>query len=429
MQTYNNLYENNKLQTHARAEGIHFTKSMPYEILEFKTKKGEQGSVKDMEKGIFYCSEDGDVMFRTGKNNERKIWAKALFTGRAPETICTSAGKNVMKEYWEKEYFLKNKTLRDRYKRGYSKNDFSISDYKLKELNHNKQLSKMNGIFKDVSIVYPLFLVKAFNEMIDSRKMKEHLMFDSHIDKLDSYQTLEGYVCQALQDMNKFIEKADSARDKIMEQRLIELKRDYVKKMGIQGNLFDFNEDPRPQKENIPKEELAKFGEIVGLEGMKERSYKLGIFDFILKKEFGQGIFSANSKLYNALNKTHEILGRTKQINYSKKFLYLMNPEELLKEEGLAFEFGKGSCLSCDNNIISLVNGQLIYQGFGLSKGQKCDFDVGLMREILMKKLRFEKNEEIMKHIDEVSKKTLLSKQEAVSLFLRTPDAQAVCLH
>jgi len=334
---YENLFENNKLETHARMEGMHFKKSMPYEILELKTKLGELGQVKEMEKSIYYCSRDGDVMLHIGKSNERKILSKAIFAGRSPETICTSPVNNIMKEYWEKKYFLRNNTLKDRYERWYDPSEFKISEYKA----NNLKIKKKDGIFKDVSLVYPLFLVNAFEPMFKSGKMKDHLGFKTPTERLDSYQTLEGYVSQAVEDMIKF--------------------------QGIIGKAAN------PES-------------------------KRNTFDYIMNKEYGIWMTMIDGKMSMDLSRTKELLGGIEQINQSNKFLYVINPEKLL-EENLAFEYGKGSCLSCGNRIISLIDGKLIYSGFGLSKGNRCDFDVGLMREVLRKKLSFEENPQILDYI------------------------------
>ncbi|MBU2523372.1 MAG: hypothetical protein KKE23_03735 [Nanoarchaeota archaeon] len=348
-----NIFENNKLETHARMEGIKFTKSMPYAVLELKTKLGEAGFVKEMEKTIYYCSMDGDVMLQAGKSNERKILSKALFVGRSPETICTSPGGNIMKEYWEKKYFLKNNTLRGRYNRGYNKGEFKISEYKKSLL----RLRSKNGIFNDVSLVYPLFLIKEFDHMLNSNNMKKHLSFETLDDKLDSYQTLEGYISQTASDMERFLALA---------------------RKGV-------NENKDPSKDDEKRFEMNS---------------KLRKFDYIAKMEYGIGLFESRENRHKYLDRTNEILDETEQINHSNKFLYLKNPGKLL-DENLAFEYGKGSCLSSGKRAVALVDGKLIYSGFGLSKGNKCTFDVDLMREILKRKLSFENNEQIFEYMGE----------------------------
>jgi len=328
---YFNLYENNKLETHARMSGINFTKSLPYEILAYKTKNGEKGSIDDMIECLTYVAEDGETTYALGEKNLKKIMLKSRFVRRDTSTICTTSGKNIMKEYWKKRFFLRMNTLRDRYEHYYKKDNFIIENYKDELLDLNEKKRK-TGLFENISVIYPLLFVKVFWDTMLADTV-ENLRFISAEEKYDSYQTLNEYVCNTIKDYNKYLEK--SAKD--------------------------------PAKRRL--------------------------FNYVLKGEYGVDMNTIETKLKVHSSLFKEILEESGLINYSKKFLYVKDPEKI-GERNLGFVFGKGNCLCADQKIISLIEDsqfpRLIYQGLGLSKGKKTYFDVSLMREFLLRRLRFE---------------------------------------
>jgi len=368
---YFNHYENNKLETHARMEGMNFKKSLPYEILAYKTKKAEAGSLEDMVECLTYVAEDGEVMFKIGESNEKKIISKAMFVKREPSSICTSSGRNIMKEYWEKQFFLDRNTLRNRYEMGFKKrkaaekeDDKELLLFKMekkkKKVEYEKEFSiwekknellkpvRETGVFRDISIVYPQFLTKAFWEMIENTTGNLNLI-GTPDEKLDSYQTLDEYICQAVQDMEKYHTKA------------------------------------------------------LGEKTPEERKKRMGQFNSIMKGEYGIWLSEARSNLEKNAGRMRELMKNSGQINYSNKFLFVKHPEEIV-EENLGFVYGRGNCLSCDNRVITLVEGnRLVYQGFGISRGRRCLFDSRLLKKIFMRKLGIDEldEEEIAQYVKE----------------------------
>lgn len=352
---YFNLYENNKLETHARREGIDFKKSLPYDILAYKTKKAEEGSLEDMIECLTYVAEDGDVMFQIGQNNEKKILSKALFVKREPSSICTSSGRSLMKEYWEKQYFLSRNTLRNRYEHGYRKRkeakdnvedqgemlfklapdrkkaeyeeEFSVWKKKNELINPRRE----NGVFKDISIVYPLFLTKAFWPMIQGTTDNLALV-GTPDEMLDANQTLDEYICHAVKDSEDYHEKA--------------------------------------KREKTPS----------------ERDRRMGQFDYIMNREYNIWLSEARSNLEKTAGRMKELIGNSGQINYSNKFLFMRHPEQIVHEK-LGFVYGRGNCLSCGRKVITRDGDSLIYQGFGISRGRRCIFDSRLLKGVLMRRL------------------------------------------
>lgn len=324
---YFNIYENNKLETHSRMKGINFTKSLSYELLAYKTKKGEQGSIDDMIEVLTYAAEDGDATYELGEKNCKKIILKSKFVKREPSVICTTSGKNIMKEYWKKKYFLKMNTLRDRYEH-YKKRDFSIEEYKDKLLN----LTKKDGFFKNVAVVYPLLFIKAlWDTMIAGTT--ENLRFNTPEEKFDSYQTLNEYISQTIEDYISYKEK-------------IEKKPDLKDKLN-----------------------------------------------YVIKGEYGVDMNTIETKLKECTELFNELLLEAELINYSKKFLYVKNPNKIV-DRNLGFVFGRGNCLCAGKKIVTLIEDKqfpkIIYQGFNLSKGKKTSFDITLIKDFLIKKLRLE---------------------------------------
>jgi hypothetical protein len=338
---YKNLFENNKLETHVRMTGIPFKKSLSYDLLEYKTKKALEGSVKDMEDILSYDVDDGETTFGLGEKNIRKIFQNGMFSKRDSSTVCTTSGKNIMKEFWQRQFFLKKNTLRNRYEKNvkydkktgkfvYKKNDFVLENYKDKLLN----LERKEGLFENVSLIYPLLFVKSFWPMIEGTT--DNLRFNTPDECLNSYQLLNEYICQAVEDFDRY------------------------------------------DKE------------------IKENPTKISLYNYILKNEFKIELLGTKNKLESKTRKFNEILQTCGLMNYSKKFLYVNNPSEII-DEGLGFVYGKGNCLMSDKKIVSLLgNDVLIYQGFGLSKGKKSKFGIDLMRDFLKKRLAPEDEDKII---------------------------------
>jgi len=340
---YSNFYENNKLETHSRMAGINFTKGLPYEILAFKTKNGENGSNEDMEKCLDYVVEDGDTTMEIGEKNIKKIILKSRFVKREPSTICTSSGKNIMKEYWNKQFFLKMNTLRDRYEKYHKEDTFILEDYQneLLDLDNDK---RKDGLFENVSMVYPLLFIKSLWDTMLSNTV-ENLRFNTPEEKFDSYQTLNEYITNAIKEYLNYKAK------------------------------------------------------------IKETPERKDIFNYVMKNEYGANIDIIDSKLDIFSHDFKEILNGADLINYSKKFLYVKNPEKIV-ERNLGYIFGKGNCLCAKNKIVTLIEDsnnkfpKLIYQSFGLSRGEKTQFDIKLMRDFLLKRLRLESNEKALECLD-----------------------------
>jgi len=333
---YRNLYENNKLETHARMAGIDFKKGLSYDVLAYKTKKAEQGSVKDMEEVLKYVVEDGETTYNLGEKNARKIIQTSLFSKRDPSTICTTSGKNVMKEFWQRKFFLEMNTLKNRYEHGYYKENSSLENDKDKLLN----LEKQDGLFENVSLVYPLLFVKSFWPMIEGTT--DNLRFDTPDECYNSYQLLNEFITIPMKEFMKFEEKSKKMKEK-----------------GIKCN-----------------------------------------YDYIMKGNYGIDSTTIRDNLGKNSKKFNELLEKSGLINYSKKFLYVNNPKEITKEQ-LGFVYGKGNCLMSGEKIVSLIGDKLIYQGFGISKGKKTEFGVGLMREFIKKRLSLEDESKIIEFMYE----------------------------
>jgi hypothetical protein len=314
--------------------GLNFKKGLDYDILARKTKKGEEGSVKDMEEVLKYVIEDGEITYELGEKNIKKITLKSIYSKRDHSAICTTSGKNIMKECWQRKYFLNKNTLSNRYEWGYKKDKFILENYKDKLLN----LKRNDGLFKDIFLVYPLLFVKSLWQIIEGTT--DNLRFTSPDECLDSYQTLNEYICNPVKDFDSFKE-------------LIEKK---------------------PQ-------DLWKYNSAI-----KEKYEKM---DFTR--------ISINLSKYT--EQFNNLLEKSDLINYSKKFLYMKNPDEIVKE-GLGFIYGKGNCICNKNKIVTLLEDKLIYQGFGLSKGKKTKFSIDLMRDFLNKRLRFEGEDKIIEFLD-----------------------------
>jgi len=325
---YYNIFENNKLETHARMSGINFTKSLPYGVLAHRTKKGEQGSLDDMIEVLTYVVEDGNVTYQLGEKNIKKIILKSKFVKRKPSIICTTSGKNIMKEFWRQKFFLKKNTLQDRYEYSYKENKFSIEEYKKEFLN----LDKKDGLFKNISIIYPTLFIKALWDTVIAGTA-DNLRFNTPEEKYDSYQTINEYVSQIIEDTNSFKEKSKNKSD-------------------LRNKL-----------------------------------------NYVLKDEYGVDMNTIETKLNEHSILFNDLLDKAELITYSKKFLYVKNPNQIVKR-GLGFILAKGNCLSAGKKIVSLVENahfpKFIYQGFNISKGKKTNFDIELMKDFLLRRLCLE---------------------------------------
>ena len=335
---YHNLFENNKLETHAKMSGIEFKKDLPYSVLAYKTKLGEQGSVKDMEEVLTYVSKDGDVTYELGDKYVKNIIMKSKFVKRNPETICTTSGKNIMKEYWSKKYFFGLNTWKDRYNKFYKEDEFIIEDHKNEYLNLNRR----DGLFKDVSAVYPILFIKSlWDSMIEGTT--ENLRFQTPQEKYESYQTLNEYISNTLKE---FIERKKSLQK-------------------------------RPEKE--------------------------WIYNYVMQKEYGASMTTIEKKINEESKVFNELLPEAGLINYSKKFLFVKNPQKI-EERKLGFVYGNGNLLSCDEKMIMKINSgnglKMIYQGVGISKGKKSMFDADLMREFLIKRLNLEEEGSLLEFLN-----------------------------
>lgn len=100
------------------------------------------------------------------------------------------------------------------------------------------------------------------------------------------------------------------------------------------------------------------------------------------------------------IRRMNELLKVSGLINYSKKFLYVKNPEKIVDEK-LGFLFGTGPTLFSGNKIVSLIDGNLIYQGFGLTKGKKTNFDSELAEEIIRMRLLLRPEEDVIGFVKE----------------------------
>ncbi len=125
----------------------------------------------------------------------------------------------------------------------------------------------------------------------------------------------------------------------------------------------------------------------------KEKPSSARLYAF--ESQYGIKFDVIDSLLKKNVEKMNELLKDSGLINYSKKFLYVKNPEQIEKEK-LGFVFGRGPTLFSGNKIISLIGNRLIYQGFGLTRGKKTSFDSDFAEEMIMKRLLFTPEEEVI---------------------------------
>jgi hypothetical protein len=125
----------------------------------------------------------------------------------------------------------------------------------------------------------------------------------------------------------------------------------------------------------------------------KEKPSPARIYAF--ESQYGIKFDTIDLLLKENFEKFNELLKDAGLVNFSKKFLCLKNPEQIEKEK-LGFVFGTGPMISSGKKIVSLVDGRLIYQGFGLTRGKKTSFDSEFAEEVIKKRLLFVPEEEII---------------------------------
>jgi len=353
--SYLDVFEDNRLETHARAAGFPFSKSESYESLAMRTKEGEQGSKECMERVLGYVVEDGNITFDFGENHVRKILGKSQFCGRDTSVVCTSSGRGVMGEYWQREYFLTKNTARDRYVPvKYRPNKFDIWKYQSDLL----ELDEQDGLFRDVSIVFPkLFIKILWDTML--RGKTAGLRYMTPEEKLDSYKTLDEYLSEGVRTFLKYCR--------------------------------DSEKEPR----------------------------KYWVLDRALREEFGVGINTLRVKQNEFVSALNAALKSAGVINHSRRFLYVQNPDEIVRRD-LGFVFGRGNCLCAGDKIVSVIdwNGkqELIYQGFDISRGRKSQFDIRFMREFLKRRLNLEEESALIAWVGEEVNRLLSGRVERESL-------------
>lgn len=350
---YYNIRKNNKLETHC---GIR--KSMDHVILEEKSKKAEKGSIDDALEVLSYVAEDGNMTEMLAENQEygnnlKKIFSKAIFCRMDPSTICTSSGRNVMKKFWKRKYFWKMNTFKDRYEYRYNPSKFDVENVKDLLL----KLKKRDGIFKELHLVYPIVFIRSMWKMIEGTT--ESLSFDTPEERFNAAQTLNGYISEPLEEYFK-----------LMEQ--------------VGGITFDV-----PDRIKIGKKEISTH-----------------LIDYRFLNEYGMSVYHINNAIKKYINMFNELVDDD-VINYSKKFIYFLNPEKVV-EKKLGFVFGKGPTLCCGKKIVSLINNKLVFQGFGMTRGMKTRFEKDLMESVLEKILHFEDvgkiSDFVMQRFDGISK-------------------------
>ncbi len=125
---------------------------------------------------------------------------------------------------------------------------------------------------------------------------------------------------------------------------------------------------------------------------------------YAFEQMYGIKFDKIDSLLKKNVERMNELLKDAGLINYSKKFLYVKNPEQIEKEK-LGFVFGTGPMLSAGEKIVSLIDGRLIYQGFGLTRGTKTSFDKEFAEAIIKKRLLLMPEEEVIEFVgSEISK-------------------------
>jgi hypothetical protein len=333
---FHNIYENNKLETHARMSGLDFKKDLPYSALAVKTRLGENGSVKDMEEVLGYICNDGNVTYELGEKYLKNIIQKSRFVKREPSVICTTSGKNIMKEYWNKRFFLKMNTYKDRYEKFFKEDKFVLENYKDEFL----ALKRKNGLFEDVAAVYPLLFIKSlWDSMLTDTT--ENLRFNTPEEKFESYQTLNEYICNAIKEYNTH--------------------KETIRKRPDLENMFNF----------VMKQEYGI--------GMKTIEQKL----------------NEESKLFNELLQDAGLINYSKKFLYVKDPRKIEDRKlGFVFGKGNMLSYNNKSIM-----LINDGQPKLIYQGIGISKGKKSRFDADLMMEFLMRRLKMEPEEGILYYL------------------------------
>jgi len=370
---YRSLYKNNKLETQAN-----HPKTLDHVTLELKTKKAIAGDGETAMELLTYIADDGDITFDFGEKLLPLILPKAHFTKREPSSICTTSGINIMNEFWGKKYFFMKHTFWDRYHYGKPEHlGFDAEKKKDEVLNLRKKFSEIrvnkkgeeyekyiapSGFHENLHLFYPGLFVLAAYDMI--RKTTDNLPYGETPDEhLNYFQTLLGYVSHAL---NTYYE--------IKEQ----------------------------SPENCPTifPDEVKIG---------ERKVKVGVLANELKQLYSSdlreypssiNIYKIDARLTSIVPQMFEAIEKAGLVTFSKKFLYVLNPEPLLRQfnekgefvsNGFGFVYGSGPAIySGDgsvNKIASLVNGKLIFQGFGLRGGIITGFDKEVMEGAIFSKL------------------------------------------
>ena len=84
-----------------------------------------------------------------------------------------------------------------------------------------------------------------------------------------------------------------------------------------------------------------------------------------------------DEKLKKLVPEMQQALKEADVVNFSNKFIYVLDPSPIVAELGgndFGFVYGSGPTACAGERIVSLVNGQLIFQGFKLTGGTITDF-------------------------------------------------------
>jgi len=337
---YRHLLKNNKLETHAKQK-----KTLNHVELELLTKKALAGSKEARMQLLTYIADDGDITSRFGNELLPLILPKAHFTRREPSTICTAGGLSIMWEFWQKKYFFQRNTLHNRFGRGKpeeigfdpeTKKDEALglpeSCFVPKTTTNGVSYVKPSGFCENAHLFLPAFFIRAAYGMI--RGTDKNLSLNSPEEKLNYVQTLNGYISHALEEYYLYAEQ---------------------KRKGEFSGLI------RRGSKGIKFEKLNKeFEELYGID-----------------------LRTLDEELAKIISEMDEALRKAEVITFSKKFIYVKEPEPLITstdedgkiiKHGFGFIYGHGPTVYAEDKIVSLVRHELIFQGFGLTGEGTPDF-------------------------------------------------------
>lgn len=358
---YRHLFKNNKLETHARQK-----KTLDHVELELLTKKAIGGDKNAANQILKYVADDGNITLEFGNELLPLIIPKAHFVKREPSTICTSSGTNIMREYWDKKFWFLRGTYLTRYDFGKPEEIGFDAEEKKDEVLNLEELccekiqtrngfsyKKPSGFFESLQLFYPMLFIRTAWPMI--RGTTENLRFGSPDEQLNFAQTLNGYITHALERYYLIAKQKENGN--------------FPENIRIRNREVSFN--------------------VINYEFRQLFSQDLNDYNKTID------IYKLDKNLEELIPLMQKALQQSGVVTFSKKFIYVKNAEPLLRKTessgkitpGFGFVYGSGPTICAGDKIVSLVNGQLLFQGFGLRGGVITEFDKRVIEGAIWAKL------------------------------------------